>query len=364
MHYLRKKLHARVGGAIAAVVLMTGMFVPKVFGQTNQAQAGFNFSTTPVVANLETKPGIPITTKIQVKNNNLTTEHIKVSLLKFNSNNTDGTPTLLPPDTNDEFLKWVHFSEENFDAEPNVWKSIDVTITPPASAAFGYYYAVVFSRSTDVQNQRGVTNIAASVGVPILLDVQAPGAIRKADITEFTVNKNVLEFLPAKFKVTLKNSGNTHVAPRGNIFITKGGKNVGLLEVNQAKGNILPNSSRQFTADWNDGSPVYTLKEADGKVVLDKQGHQVSTLSWAKLDPSKIRFGKYHAKVSLVYDDGHGDVSTEAELDFWVIPWRILGFLLLALLFIGAGLWAVLIRPIRNRLKKLPGSKKQSTNVE
>jgi hypothetical protein len=337
--------------------LLTGMFiVPKALGQNN---SGFNVSTTPVVANLETKPGVSTYTKIQVKNNNLTTERIRVNLLKFTSNNIDGAPQLIEPDQNDEFVKWVKFSETKLDAEPNVWKTVDVTISPPASAAFGYYYAVVFTRDDESTGaQTKITNLTGAVAVPILLDVNAPGEIRKADITSFKSDRNVFEFLPANFNVELKNSGNTHVAPRGNIFITKGGKSIGMLEVNRAKGNILPGTKRQFTAEWTDGSPSYKLNEVDGKVVL-KDGKQTRKLDWSKFDPSKVRFGKYHAKVAMVYDDGTSDISTEAELDFWIIPWRILGVLTVFLLLIAAGLWVMVIRPLRKGIKKLPTKRAQ-----
>jgi hypothetical protein len=347
-----KQTQTRVLGLVLVLALLVGLFAPKVFGQTNPDQNAFNLSVTPVVANILAKPGVATSTKIQVKNNNTSSERVKVSLLKLQSNDRDGTPVLIEAQAADEFTKWAQFSETSFVAEPNVWKTIDLTINPPQSAAFGYYYAVVFTRE-DPQNQSQITNLNGAIAIPVLLDVNAPGEVRKADITQFTSDKKSYEFLPATFTVELLNKGNTHVAPRGNVFITKGGKSVGMIEINQAKGNILPNSRRQFTAEWADGSPVYKLKEADGKVVLEN-GKQTRFLSWSNFDPSNIRFGKYHAKVALVYNDGTSDIATEAELDFWVIPWRILGIGLLIFLFFAAGLWALVIRPLRKGVKKLP----------
>lgn len=341
------------------VLLISGfagvaLLAPKVLSQsTNDALPGFNLSVTPTVSTLQTKPGSATSTKIQVRNNNVNSERVKVNLLRLQSNDLDGTPVLLDPEQSDDFPKWVTFSETSFTAEPNVWKSIDFSVNPPQSAAFGYYYAVVFTRENP-QTQTQVTNLTGAIAVPILLDVVAPGAIRKADITQFKSSRNSYEFLPASFTVELKNDGNTHVAPRGNVFITKNGKNVSMLEVNEAKGNILPESKRKFDAEWTDGSPAYRIKEVDGKPVLDSNGQKQRFLDWSNFDPSKIRFGKYHAKVALVYNDGVSDVATEAELDFWVIPWRIIGVSLLALLFIAGGLWALVIRPVRKGVKKLP----------
>lgn len=336
------------------VVVVLSAVAPKVRGQASNN--GFNLTTTPPVSLLDTKPGVAISTKIQIKNNNPATEHIKVGLLKFTSNNKNGSPELIEVDDNDEFLKWITFSEPTFDAESNVWKTIQVTINPPQSAAFGYYYAVVFSRQSATIEKK-VTNLKASIAVPILLDINAPGEVRKSTITSFKSDKTSYEFLPAKFTLTMNNEGNTHVAPRGNIFITKGGKNVALLEVNKGKGNILPKSSRDFTADWKDGSPAYKLQEVDGKVVL-KNGQPSSKLDWEHFDPSKVRFGKYHAKVAMVYSDGIGDVSSEADLDFWVIPWRIIGVATVFLLFVVAGLWAIVFRPLRKGISKVQSKRK------
>lgn len=341
-----------------ALVLVAALASTQVFGQDNPNPEGsFNLSTTPVVATLETNPNQPVTTRVRVKNNNSTAEKINVSIYRFTSNNQDGAPQLLDAEAADPFLKWVTFSESKFVAEPNVWKDIDVTITPDATAAFGYYYAVAFSREAEQPQQGQTTSLSASVAVPLLLNVKAPGEVRKSDIAEFVSDKNVFEFLPAKFEIKLNNSGNTHVAPRGNIFITRGGKTVATLDVNKSRGNILPNSTRVFTAEWVDGSPVYKFKETAEGVEI-KDGEQVSTLDWGNFDPSKLRIGKYTAKAALVYDDGKGDIATEAEVTFWVIPWRIIGVGFVVVLLVGAGLWATVLRPLRKGIKKFPTKKK------
>ncbi|QQR78615.1 MAG: hypothetical protein IPJ68_06120 [Candidatus Moraniibacteriota bacterium] len=38
--------------------------------------------------------------------------------------------------------------------------------------------------------------------------------MREITVTEFSTDKTVYEFLPVNFTVSLKNSGNVHVAPR------------------------------------------------------------------------------------------------------------------------------------------------------
>ncbi|MCX6761281.1 MAG: hypothetical protein NTY33_00330, partial [Candidatus Moranbacteria bacterium] len=60
-------------------------------------------------------------------------------------------------------------------------------------------------------------------------------------------------------------------------------------------------------------------------------------LKWNFADASKLRWGKYTAKLVLVYDNGQRDVPIEGEVAFWVLPWRLLigGFFILVFVLIG-----------------------------
>jgi hypothetical protein len=357
-----KKSVSRSLSVLLLAVLTSGLSSPLVFAATLNSNptpsatanpdGAFNIVVSPPSIGLQTKPGVPVSTDIKIQNQGLSTEHVKITVMKFGAHGQDGTPDLIDLKPTDEYASWATFSSTHFDAEPNVYKTIKMTINPPASAAFGYYYAVVFSRDgAEQQIKKKQANLLGAVASLVLLDVQAPGAIRQAKISEFSTARKTQEFLPEDFTVRMQNTGNTHVAPRGNIIISRNGKQVALLEVNLSKGYVLPGSSRKFTATWADGTPVYIQKVVDGKVVLDKSGKPVMDLNWDKFSVGKLRFGKYDAKLVMVYDDGKGDVSTEASLSFWVIPWRIIGIGAVVGLLVLAGLWATFLRPVRNRIK-------------
>lgn len=348
---LYRRTSLRVAASAAAVLVILGVLMLPARAQESQT-GGFNLTVSPMPIVLETKPGVSVTSEIKVKNESLTDEKVKVSVMKFSAEGEDGSPKLEDVTSADEFASWVSFSETRFTAEPGVWKSINMNIDPPASAAFGYYYAVVFSRDgAESQIEEGRSNLLGAVATLVLLDVQAPGASREAKLIEYTMPKKAYEFLPADFTVRLENKGNVHVAPRGNIFIKQGGNVVGLLEVNAERGFILPNSVRKYTASWQDGSPAYKVVTADGKVEIDEKGVQKNKLDWSNFSPSKFRFGKYTALVTMVYNDGNSDVPVEGEVDFWVIPWRILAVIAVVLLLVFAGLYTTVLRPLRNRLK-------------
>lgn len=347
-----RRILRRGGLLLLAVLIGLGGLGPVAHAADNaNPEGGLDLNVSPTSIALEVKPDAGVSTDLKIKNNELSTEHLKVSLLKFGAEGETGTPKLEDLSPGDDFAKWASFSQTHFDAQPNVWTTIKMTINPPKTAAFGYYYAVIFSRDTSAAQPKAA-NLLGAVASLVLLDVQAPGAKRQAQVVQFSTPKKVSEFLPVNFTVRMHNTGNVHVAPRGNIFVTKGGKNVALLEVNQTGGYILPDTFRQFTAAWSNGTPVYKVKMANGKAVLDKNDKQQTYLDWSNFNPSKLRFGKYTAHLVMVYNDGNRDVPVEAYLSFWIMPWRILIIGFLILLLVLAGLYAVAFRPLWKRFKQ------------
>ena len=242
------------GMAIAGVLIASVAQAPAVLA----AAPGFNFNVSPPSVAVETIPGEPITVDIRLQNEGTIPESVATKLMKFTPQGESGVPDLRNLTATDDFANWAVISPATFTAEPNEWKTVHLTISPPKTAAFGYYYAVQFSRAdTGKLLEKGKSNVIGAVASLILLDVKAPGAIRNVHVAEFSTKSRVQEFLPVDFNVRLNNVGNTHVGVRGSIAISKDGKQVGQVEVNSTKGYILPQSYRNFTTSWNDGTPVY-----------------------------------------------------------------------------------------------------------
>lgn len=282
-------------------------------------------TTSPLPINLKTTPGNTVTATLKVKNDGIKEENIKVTLMKFKADPETGVPRLSDREPGDEYFDWVTFSENNFQLPPNEWKTITATFKVPTTASFGYYYAVVFSRAQEnITKAERQTILTGGTATLVLLEAQVPNAKKEIQISSFSADKGIYEFLPAIFSVKLHNSGNVHVVPHGNIFISRGGKQVAILEINPGKGSILPDSPRNFTEKWIDGFPVWIPKIQDGQTILDEQGNPELELKWDFKDAAKLRFGKYAAKLLLAYDDGQRDVPLEAIVSFWVVPWRVM----------------------------------------
>ncbi|MEX2054581.1 MAG: hypothetical protein WD972_00225 [Candidatus Andersenbacteria bacterium] len=330
-----------LAGLLGGVILTSS--IPAASAQLVPVGDGrLQLTTSPLPINLITEPGNIISTELRIQNNGPTTERLKISLLKFDAFGELGQPRLIEPTPQDTHMNWVSFSEPEFTVVPGQWKSLTATFNVPTDAAFGYYYAVVFSRVAETP-QPGVTAVIGGTAILVLLEARVPGARREIAVDEFSVDKAWYEFLPVTFRVKLQNSGNVHVAPRGNIFIDRGStSDVGIIEVNFQKGNILPGSTRLFEALWEDGFPVYKKKIENDRVVTDAEGVAELDLTWDFSQAHKLRWGRYTATMLLVYDDGQRDVPIEGKVSFWVIPWRMVLVLLVVALLVLMGMWGIL----------------------
>jgi hypothetical protein len=341
-----KRYLIKSGLCLAAILIVLVSSPPPALA----ASSGVNLTTSPLPVNLAARPGSSISTELRIQNASNTTQKIKLSLMKFSAYGESGKPALQDRAPGDDYFDWVSFSPSVFQAPPNQWMSVKMTINIPGSAAFGYYYAVVFSPADQKPTGKGNV-LLGSTAILVLLDVKSPNAKRSAKVVDFSVDKKTYEFLPVNFSVRLHNDGNVHLLPGGSIYIKRGSKQVAVLPFNAQHGNILPNSYRIYTSSWSDGFPVYTPKQQNGRVVLDKDGKPVTYLKWDFSRVPHLKFGHYTANLLAVYDNGSRDVPMEASVSFWVVPWRIIGFIIVVGGLAIYGLWTS-GRNIYKRIRK------------
>jgi hypothetical protein len=309
-----------------------GLLMPMAVHASN-VKNPYHLITSPVVINTAIQPGKSYSTDLKVKNDEPTPQSLRLTLVKMEAGDDLGNPVLSEFSSSDELPSWVSLSESEFSVLPGEWKTIKMTITLPTTAAFGYYYAVRFTPSEKAKSIGGEATLAGSNAVLVLVDAVSPNAQRKVDLVDFRANKGLFEYLPADFSAKFHNTGNVHVAPIGNIFITRGKSPVATLDFNSVGGNILPGSNRTYDDLWSDGFPVFEK--------YDEGGKQKTRLKWDFSQLAKIRFGQYTANLVAVYQDNHGrDVPVEASVTFWVIPWKVLGLLIFILIFIPVGIYA------------------------
>ena len=336
----------------ALVILIGGTILVNSVAAIAANSTPFNLTTSPVTVDLAGSPGTTVSTTISVRNNNPVPAHLVMSVQKFSAYGEQGKALIGGGTASDDYLKWVSFSPQQFDAAPNEWKDVIVTIAMPKTAAFGYYYAVEVSRAGDTAAVPGKQVFAGSNVVFMLLEAKVPSAVKRLDIVSIQATHNIYEYLPAEFNINVRNSGNIHAFPVGNVVIYRGKNQIDTLDVNKAHGNILPKTNRTFTASWKSGFPVYQPKMNGDSQVLDKAGKPVSVLKWDFSQLTKFRIGRYTASVVMAYNDGNGhDFPLTANVSFWVIPWRIIGLFLLIFVFTPIGFYVTVHRFLL-RIKK------------
>lgn len=310
--------------------------------------SGINLNLSPTFLNLKTDPGKTVSSEFKVRNNNTFTEYLKVSLVKYVSNE-NGSPVIADIEPGDDFADWLTFDEEEFRVGPGQTNTVEFTISPPSSAALGYYYGIMVSRIQEQEGEGAV--ISGATAIAVLLDVRSPNAKREVQITSFKPSKLFYEHLPVEFKVEFKNTGNVHVSPIGDIFVDSlFNEEVAVLKVNEGRGSVLPNGVRTFTASWDDGFAVKTLQTKDGVPLKDDKGNSVYKTEYDFSKANLFRFGRYTANVLMVYDNGERDIPVEAQVSFWVVPWKMLGIGAAVVLLALIGLRSTLM-PIYRRIR-------------
>ena len=266
------------------------------------AQSALGLSAIPPRLEITVKPGEAITKEIKVRNESKTDRVISTNSKDFIVTDGNGTPIQL--DNIDEASNrwaassWVQVSPSSFKLKPGETKSLMVTVIAPDNALSGGHYTMIL-HSPKNESVLSSTGSFIETNVGTLLYITVPGNIKEsAQVKEFTAPA-FSEYGPINFKALVNNLSDIHITPVGSIIVTNwfGGKtaNLALSPI-----NIFP----------------YTSRELEN--VLAK----------------KWLFGRYMAQFNASYGTT-GQVLT-ATLFFWVMPWRLILLVLIAIALLAA----------------------------
>lgn len=316
-------------------------------------QTGVNLTLSPTFLSLVTDPGKKVASQIKITNNNTFTENLKIEIAKFTLTGGGTRPLISEMGAGDTYAEWVEFDKTAFSVGSGQTQTVNFSITPDDTASLGYYYAFIINRQQEQEQQDQGAVISGSPAVLTLLEVRSPNAKRELSITDFKTDRLFYEYLPVEFQITVKNTGNIHIAPVGDIFVDSvRNRNIASLKANEGRANVLPNSERVFTAVWNDGFAVKVPKEENGQIKPDENGNISYTVKYDFSEANKFRIGKYTATVVMAYNNGEKDVPIEATVSFWVIPWKILGVAFIILILAVIGLKNTILPPIKRIFKR------------
>ncbi len=294
-------------GLATLAIIVSASF--QVQAQTPQAP-GQALEIAPPVLNLTADPGQSIQANISIRDVSTSPLVVTSEVNDFTANGEDGTPKLLieEGEVSPYSLKpWIAPIPQ-LSLKPRQIESLPVTIRVPADAAPGGYYAVVrFTASAPELEDTGVA-LSASVGTLILLRVNGD-AKESIAVEEFSVSKDgtkgsIFDAAPINFVTRLRNDGTVHQQPIGRIAVKDMfGNKIANVNMNLNQNNVLPGSIRRFE------SPL------DKAVIGDR---------WL--------IGRYTADLTVTY--GSSQATTTSQLSFWIIPYKLIGIILLILVLV------------------------------
>ena len=308
------------------VYAKTVLAAPAPTGNTGQA-----LEIAPPVLTLTADPGQTIKTDIRLRDISNGSLFVTAQINDFVAAGEDGTPKILldSEGTNPYSIKgWVTPLSDLL-MIPKQIKTLSVTINVPINASPGGHYGVIRFTATPPELHGQGVSLSASLGSLVLIKVN--GDTKEGlSVQEFSVNHGgktgtLFETAPLQFVERLKNTGNTHEQPVGQVTITDMfGKKVAAVNINLPPRNILPQSIRKFD-----------------------QPLDASVLG------NKVLFGRYTANLSVTY--GANNQVLTSSLVFWVIPYTLIGVSIIALIVGFFGLRLLIRRYNRHIIGKAQG---------
>lgn len=275
-------------------------------------------TVSPVKVEVSGDPGQTLVGEIELFNEQAEAKSLFSSFENFEPSGDTGSPKFVGGESG--LATWISV-DDTLVVEPNQTVKLPYSITIPADAEPGGYFAAIFwSESNPESEQGGNVSIGGKLGVLILLRVN--GDIKEAaGISNFGFDgeSKWRTQLPINFVYRFKNDGADRVVPRGDVVVKNifGGV-VTTLPANVNEGSVLPNSIRKFSAQW--GVPA-------------TEGATSTFFSTARAQMKDFHFGMYKAELSLTY--GEANQIALANFNFFFVPWQLLLLVLLGLCFIG-----------------------------
>lgn len=252
-------------------------------------------AVTPPTFEVTANPGETIKNTVKLENMHPYPVEIAVDLRNFTAIGEDGAVGLTEEETNYSLSRWIEVIPKTVTIPPKTSQYFTFTVKVPLNAEPGGHFGSLIFRTIPTEKLDGSgATLAQEIGSLILLKLSGE-TIELSSIESFSPTKPIFEYGPVAFNIRMKNQGNVHTKPTGNITITNlFGTQIASIPVEPR--NILPGATRKLEANWD----------------------------------TSLRLGRYTATYTAVLSDKTTRSSTTT---FMIIPYRLLGVLLLSLLF-------------------------------
>lgn len=287
-------------------------------------------TVSPIRIELATDPGTSKAGSFKVTNDETKQVTYQIIVAKFETKDETGEPAFVPG--KDGIPSWIE-TASSVTIESHGSKVIPFNISVPENAEPGGYFAGIFVSKT-APNVSGEADIGLESNVGTLIFLRVNGAFIEGEtILEFNTKdkKKFFTSLPVEFYYRFQNSGEDRVKPLGDIII----KNIfgitsKILNANRTAGSVLPKSIRKFFAVWQT-SGGNTIEQSSSEVQNQPEGQSYfQTLKWQW---QHFALGRYVAHTTVTVNND-ASRSYSKSTSFWVVPWQLVGTIILGLTII------------------------------
>jgi hypothetical protein len=305
IYFPPRRILIGLSAALIAVALLAGSQLPARAQSSGEGAQALEIG--PPIINLVADPGETVSATISIRDVSDGPLLVTAQINDFVAGDELGTPKLLLEDGEESpYSMKTWFSPiGSLELQPREIVEQRIQIHVPASAAPGGYYSVIRFTGTAPDIDTSGVSLSASIGSLVFLRVNGD-VERNISIEEFTTSSRgnatgLFQSAPIDFVVRLKNEGTIHEQPTGKVTVSDMfGNKVGIVNVNLPPRNILPDSVRKFEQSF------------DSSVI-----------------GNRFLFGRYTADLEVAYGDGQ---TVTSRISFWVIPYTLIGVIVLGLI--------------------------------
>jgi len=279
------------------------------------AETSLSIGTAPTSEKLKLIPGQKYNGELVVWN--LTPKAINYNIVVKGFRqieNQPGTAVMLTETEESKSLytatDWTKVSISNIELIPNKNEKIYYEINVPKDATKGEYTVIIAFVSVNEEKLTGSgATTTLTLGMPILVQI-GNEFVENAELLKFATDKNFYEYPTLSFETRVKNLGDTHITPVGEIVLTNiFNQEITKIPFNPNNQSILRDNSGNYETLWNLG----TFLTKDKAIVL----------------------GPIKANLILTYRTFQpGFAPLTSEVTFWIIPWKIIAIAVVALVAI------------------------------
>jgi hypothetical protein len=295
--------------AIFALAVTVSMLASSfIVAQSNE---DVTLSISPQIIELSANPGDPaIVNVIRLTNGSDLPIEIETIPKNILPTGEEGAVDLTEDGTSYSLAEWITVSPSVLTMSPRSTEDFTITINvPPNAEPGGKFGTVVFKTIPPEAEGANAASVSQEIA-PVILANVAGDVIEEANIASFGATKSFWSNEDTiSFDSRVENTGSVYFRPKGTITIKNMfGSEVTTIPLEEK--NVLPESIRRISADWND---------------------------------TGFAVGRYTADLSLVY--GESDTILVSSTSFTVFPYQTL----LPVILIG-GLVLIVLVKFRSRV--------------